>query len=359
MIDLVALVARMLLAAVFAVAGTAKILDHGKFRPTIAAFGVPASLVNSVASVLPAAELVLAVLLLSAHSAWWAALSALGLLLLFILAMAANLALGRTPECRCFGQIRARPIGPATIARNGAFASCAGLIVWAGPSRTSSSALNQLAGALRVHPVALLAVAVVLGAVAGHTFFLWRLFRQHGRLLLRMDDLERRLGAASGPAAADGPPHQGLPPGTPAPSFAVATSSGRTLGLEALRQTQRPVMLIFSDSGCPACTALLPEISRWQEQYADEIRIAVLGHRSDQMIRNMAARHNLQDVLLQNAREVAESYNVLSTPAAVIIRTDGTIGGPVMVGRDAIAKFLQGDADAGARSQLAGPLFEA
>ena len=145
--DLALLCGRILLAAVFAVAGVAKLLNPAETRKTIAEFGVRPILVNSLGSLLPAAELAVAVFLLAAPWAWWGALGALTLLSTFIAAIAMNLLKGRTPACHCFGQIRSKPIGWVTAGRNAALALCAGLIVWAGPNYASSNAVNGLASA--------------------------------------------------------------------------------------------------------------------------------------------------------------------------------------------------------------------
>ena len=44
------------------------------------------------------------------------------LLSLFVIAIAANLLLGRRPDCNCFGQIKSTPIGWTTVVRNAVLA---------------------------------------------------------------------------------------------------------------------------------------------------------------------------------------------------------------------------------------------
>ena len=60
----VLLIARVALAAVFAVAATAKLADPGGSRQAVVAFGAPARLAAPLAVLLPVAELVVAGLLL-------------------------------------------------------------------------------------------------------------------------------------------------------------------------------------------------------------------------------------------------------------------------------------------------------
>src|SRR5213596_875282 len=95
------LLIRLILAAVFAVAGVAKLLDRAGSRQSMREFGVPAALASPFAVLLPFAELATAILLLPAASAWWGAAGALALLALFIVAISVNLARGRTPDCHC------------------------------------------------------------------------------------------------------------------------------------------------------------------------------------------------------------------------------------------------------------------
>ena len=331
--DLALLFGRILLAAVFGFAGVAKLFNPADARKAITDFGVPARLARPLGLVLPAAELAVATLLL-APWAWWGAVGALTLLSAFIVAIAANLAKGRKPACHCFGQLHSKPIGWITVARNGALAICAGLIVWAGPAQTRAGAVNALAGVLHVHPFALAATAAVLTALAIETIFLWQLFRQHGRLLVRMDQLEQRL-------AAPGPPvSQGLPVGAVAPSFSLPTPLRTTVGLATLRQTGTPLLLIFLDPNCQPCAALLPDIAHWQQRYTESIRIAIISRDSAHANGGMAQHLDLADVLLQKDSEVSEAYRVPGTPAAVLILADGTIGHEVALGREAIHSLL-------------------
>src|SRR5260221_3600616 len=131
--DVVLFIARLLLAAVFIVAGFAKLADLPGSRQALRDFGVPAVLANPFGALLPLAEIAVAVALIPRVSAWWGALGALALLLLFVAGIGYNLARGRTPDCHCFGQLHSAPAGWTTLIRNGVLALVAGLIVWFGP----------------------------------------------------------------------------------------------------------------------------------------------------------------------------------------------------------------------------------
>lgn len=344
--DNAVLVSRVLLAAVFAAAGVAKVFGGVEFRRAVAAFGIPDRLVAPIGVGLPALELAVAVLLLSARWAWWGAAMATGVLIAFIVAIAVNLAKGRQPDCHCFGQFHSKPIGPATLARNVALAGCAGLILAGAPDRFNISVLSGLAGVSGVSPIVVALGLVVLVVLAAETFFLWQLFRQQGRLWLRLDQLEQRLV----PFVSKGALMPGLPFGALAPSFELSTPSRAMVGLDTLLQGGRAALLIFSDSNCQPCAMLLPEIKRWQQDYANDVRIALVSRGSEDANRSIAERFDLEDVLFQVDSEVSDAYHVYGTPAAVLVRADGTIGAPVAISRDAIADLLKLYSDPPAQS---------
>jgi hypothetical protein len=88
--DIALLLARLLPASVFVVAGVAKLADRSGTRQALADFGVPSPLVAPLGALLPLAELAVAAALLPASTAWWGALGALVLLLLFVAGIGVN-----------------------------------------------------------------------------------------------------------------------------------------------------------------------------------------------------------------------------------------------------------------------------
>jgi len=138
------LIARLLLAGVFVVAGLAKLGDLAGSRQAMRDFGVPALLAAPFGLLLPLAELAVAIALIPTVSAWWGALGALVLLLLFIVGIGYNLARGRQPECHCFGQLHSTPAGWPTLMRNLVLAIIASFIVGLGRVNAGLSIVNWL-----------------------------------------------------------------------------------------------------------------------------------------------------------------------------------------------------------------------
>ena len=338
--SLVLLLARVLLTAVFIIASLAKLADLSGSRQALHDFGVPARLAAPFGVLLPLCELAVAVALLPAVSAWWAAVGALALLLLFVAGIGYNLARGRTPDCHCFGQLHSAPAGWSTLTRNLVLAVlAAGVVVF---GRTSSgldpvSWLGILALTLRLE---LLGGVLVLAALAVTLWLLTHVLRQQGRLLLRLEAVEARLVEAGlgAPEASAAP--AGLVVGTPAPVFSLVTVSGETLQLSDLLAGRKPVLLLFADPGCGPCTALFPEVGRWQRDYAEKLTLAVISRGSREANQSKVAAHGLERVLLQQDREVQTAYQVTGTPSLVLIRPDGTIGSRLAQGADVIRSLV-------------------
>jgi peroxiredoxin len=159
------------------------------------------------------------------------------------------------------------------------------------------------------------------------------LLRQNGRLLVRLEAVEASLGTGGSVAPSENgtPVHQaeGLPVGSEAPDFSLSGLHGETLTLDALRSSDKPVMLLFTDPGCGPCNALLPEVGRWQEEHAHKLTLALISRGDVEENKTKAQEHGLTNVLLQKDWEVSEAYEVRGTPSAVLIGPDGKIASPV------------------------------
>ncbi|PAP77083.1 TlpA family protein disulfide reductase [Rubrivirga marina] len=338
--------ARLALAAVFLVAGLAKLADVAGSRRALRGFGVPALLAAPLGVALPLVEVVVAVLLLPASTAGAAATAALGLLLVFSVGIGAALLRGQAPDCHCFGQFHSRPAGPATLVRNLALAALAGGV--AAAALNGSAGPGALAWVARLPiatPTGVLALAGV-GVAGGLTWGLLGLLRQNGRLMLRVEALEARLGTSGGPAAV----------GASAPSFRLPALDGADVSLGDVLSGDRPALLVFSDPGCGPCRALLPEVGRWQREHAGRWTTVVVSRGSAEANAAEAARHGLDRVLRQRDREVAEAYDCHGTPGAVLVDAQGRVASPVLEGADAIRAWVTQAALGRALSEAAAPV---
>jgi thiol-disulfide isomerase/thioredoxin len=342
-LDAILLGGRLVLAAVFATAGVAKLADRDGARRAAIGFGAPERLAGPVAFVLPLGELAVAGAVLPAGSARWGALGALSLLGVFTAAIAVNLALGRTPDCHCFGQLHSAPAGPSVLVRNLALAGVAGAVVFAGwndPGPDGLAWIDDLEGATLAAAVAA-GVALVFAAAAVWAFL--HVMRSYGRVLIRLDRLEAAVAGAGIELEEDDSEADefGLPVGVPAPQFEIVDLLGRTVALPDLLAGGRRGLLVFAEQGCGPCQALMPQVAAWQRDYADQLAIAVVGAGRPADVRAEAEEHELGLVLLDTERLLHSAFEAAGTPSAVLIHADATIGSGVAAGAAAIQGLVE------------------
>jgi len=338
-------VLRSLLALVFFVSALTKLADRGGFKSALRSFGVPERLQPALVLLVPVLELAIGIGLLPAASAWLAAAGALGLLIVFTVAIAAALVRGRRPECHCFGQFSSAPVTWKTVLRNGALMVATAAIVIMGTARPEPSLVTWINRLTLPEALGLIAAIVLAAVVSIETRMLARVLRQNGRLLLRIDALEEsqgRAGLGVRPAARGipGDPHAGLPVGAPAPAFRLDRLGGGTSTLAELMALGKPVMLAFVDPQCGPCTALLPELARWGLDLVGRLTLAVITTGSIQANNHKLAGHSLTHILLQKGGEIGEAYRAHGTPSMVLVEPSGVIGSPVAAGAEAIRGLM-------------------
>lgn len=336
---IISLIVRLLIAATFSVAGITKLADPQGTRKAILDFGLPTWASSPVAILLPLAEFAVAVLLIPFSTVPWGSLGAIALLLLFITGISVNLVLGRKPECNCFGQLHSMPIGWPTLARNCALVGGAVFVFWEGHNGSLMNVVGWSKGLSNAETVGIFLGTIVLVVMAGQGWLAFHLLRQNGRLMSRMDALETQVG--SGIASAR--PAAGLPIGSPAPAFELPLQSERlkkSVTLDTLRAKRRPIILIFSDPDCGPCSALLPDIARWQREHASTLTIALISRGSQKANHVKIGEHRMKYVLLQKDREVAAAYKANGTPGAVLVGSDGKIASFLAMGSQAIADLI-------------------
>jgi thiol-disulfide isomerase/thioredoxin len=336
----VALVAaRFLLAAVFLAAGIAKLANGRESIRTLRDFGAP-RFVQPLGALLPPLEIAVAAGLLFVPSAWYAAWGALALLGTFTAGIAANLARGHQPACNCFGQFQVRPISWRTLIRNGLLAGCAAWLIVSGrPQATADpwAFLGRLDNRGR-------RVATVGVALIGFAIF-------HA---LRRDEPDPTTPpslATSEVARPEAAPIQraapgraltgvGLAVGTAAPGFVVPDLEGHQRSLDSLRASGKPVLLLFSSPFCQSCQVLVPKLPGLAAVHEHVLHLVLVSRGSvAQNLEKLNDPGNLP-VLLQQDFEVAEAYDCMSTPAAVIVGTDGAIQSRLAIGALAIEQLI-------------------
>ncbi|HEX8194946.1 MAG TPA: MauE/DoxX family redox-associated membrane protein, partial [Pyrinomonadaceae bacterium] len=270
--EIVLLVARLILAAVFAVAGIAKLFDRAGSEKAIVDFGVPESVAKPFSILLPLAEIATAILLLPLATAWFGAISALALLLVFVSGIAYNFARGNTPDCHCFGQIHSEPVGWSTLIRNSILAAIAGFLVFAGRETAGASAFAWLDDLNTAEKMNLIFGVLTIGLLAFVAFKLKNIQTQQIVLQRHIELIQ--LGEGTGAIVERGdatPPADGLPVGALLPAFSLPGANGKQFLSKDLLKADKPSLLFFVSPSCKPCAALLPDIEDWQRQFGEKI----------------------------------------------------------------------------------------
>jgi thiol-disulfide isomerase/thioredoxin len=295
-------------------------------------FGVPESAARFAGVLLPLVELAVAAALVVQPTARWGAVGALVLLGGFVAGIANALARGQEPDCHCFGRIHSAPAGRSQIARNSGLGAVSIFAIAAGPGPTINGWVEARTAAELV--AVLLGVAVL--SLLATCFYLWR---------------DRRRFRAAIAGAGSGATEPGLPFGTLAPNFSTKGLDGETFTLEELRSRGRPVALVFGSPGCGPCSAIAPDLPRWQETLAGTLTIGIVGVGTYLRYERAAAElgvsvKEVYDRDSHLAREVDElhellaTYRVHATPGAVIVTPEGTVASATVDGRPAIEALI-------------------
>jgi peroxiredoxin len=189
--------------------------------------------------------------------------------------------------------------------------------------------------------------------IAVLTWLLYTLVRQHGRVLVRFDDLHDRVAAIEQlvTRAAGTPEHAteqplGLSPGTPAPDFTLPDLEGRQRQLGEFLGA--PLLLVFFNPRCGFCQKIAPQLA---EIGGEGARILLVSRGEPGEHRRLAREHGWRcDVVLEPDWAVAESYAVPGTPAGYLVAPDGRISTPLAVGADALIALARGEMDGGPAS---------
>jgi peroxiredoxin len=336
-------IVRLFLAAMFVVAGAAKLADRDGSREALSAFGVPDRLAAPGAVALPIVELSAAALLIPSATVTAGAAVSLALLLAFCAGMARSIARGEAPDCHCFGSLHSEPVSRATLLRNLLLAAGSGFVLLASLGGESASAFGWIAD---LSGAALAASVAGLGLLAGIALaglFAFSLLRRQGVLLLRIDALEtalRRHGIPVDDVQPSGEPASGLPVGAEAPEFNLPGVHGETITLAALLAADKPAMLVFTDPGCGPCTALLPQVAAWQRDHEGRLTIALISRGSIDDNRAKAAEHGASRMFVEEGMDVSSLYEAQATPSAVVVSADGRIASHLVGGEPAIRALV-------------------
>jgi peroxiredoxin len=167
--------------------------------------------------------------------------------------------------------------------------------------------------------------------LAAGTFLGYQVVRQNGRILLRLESIERQLAARG---AAQRPAPDGLPVGSVAPDFELPDLAGERHKLSEFRG--RDLLLIFFNPQCGFCTKMAAHLAALPPDGMDggPVPLIVTTGDADQN-RKLVEQHGIRCVvLLQEQMEIASQYHAQGTPMGYRIDADGRIASELTVGAE-------------------------
>jgi peroxiredoxin len=184
--------------------------------------------------------------------------------------------------------------------------------------------------------LALLAFTAIVAWV-----LIFQLLRQHGQLLLRFDRLEERLAASGleGFQVEEGP--QGIPAGSPIPSFRLPDVRGGTASLEDYRGKR--VLLVNWGPSCGFCDAIAPDLAKATGKLRKRNTELVLVTYGDAEA-NLALAHEHGfdcPMLLTDGSHGLEAFSGAGTPAAYLLDEEGRVERGLVFGADKVPELLQ------------------
>ncbi len=177
----------------------------------------------------------------------------------------------------------------------------------------------------------------------------YQLVKQQGRILLRLDELERATTVGRNSAG----PHEhaavdGLPLGTVFPGFELPDLSGKNLSLSDFRGQR--LLLIHWNFDCGFCEAIADDLARLESDLKRRnAQIVLLASGDEPFNREHAARHGLHSpILLTKERGIPEPFKHQGTPVAYFVDEQGQVAAPFASGIDqvlALAERVANSAD--------------
>lgn len=335
--DLVILIIRLALAAIFFVAGFGKLSDLDAGRRSLTSFGVPPLIVPVMAYVLPIVEIAVAALLLWPGASWPGAVLASAMLVTFTAAMLYQLSRGNAPDCNCFGAVHSEPVSAAAIVRNLVFLAASAILVF----RAQGGQGTELANLTRDDSTlifAFAAAAIALLVLIGQRRITGEIAQMSKRL-----NLIELMAAEGGAVRRDeaGSPEDGLPIGAMFPPFELSSAAGGTVDLASILSDGKPFIAFFVSPTCTPCGALAPEIDRWAGELDGRVRILIVS--SGDVEANIAKFNTVRDhlILIENDRELSDVVMAKWTPSAVFVGADGLVRSHVAVGDAAITSMAE------------------
>ena len=324
----VLLSAPILLSITLLISGLAKLGAREGTQDAMRSLRLPLPTMHaSVASVLPAMEIVLALAIWIPAPPLQVLLTGLvtALMFTYLVIIARALTFEEQVHCSCFGTLASPTVSRTTLVRNVILSLLGVLAVAAAGSGAMTTLLVQAPlGLIGLGMALLIAIALTAVTIGGS-----------------VADPEADASTAPAPAAADPDEDELLDyERSPIPAAVLQQPDGRLITLTQLT-AQRAALLVFVTEGCGPCERVLDHAEEWIGELEQTLQVRFVFSRPlDQLRERTTDRvegHALHD--LQFTARTA--LGGTGAPSAVLLGADGQLAGGPVNGGSAVIEFVQ------------------
>jgi peroxiredoxin len=185
------------------------------------------------------------------------------------------------------------------------------------------------------------AFAIVLPwlLIAVGACLVYQLLLQNGRILLRLEAIEKQLAPRGGKKQHEAASPQGLPVSTTAPDFELPDLAGARRKLSEFRG--QDLLLIFFNPSCGFCTKMATDLAALPITGGNGKAMPIVVTTGDaEQNRKLVEQYGIRCVVLrQEKMEVAAQFRAQGTPMGYRIDAEGRIASQLAVGGEALLKL--------------------
>jgi peroxiredoxin len=170
----------------------------------------------------------------------------------------------------------------------------------------------------------------------------YQLVKQQGRILLRLDELEKNKGASNSEpshhhAESERAPDEFM--GTDFPAFKFPDLSGKAVSLEDFRGKQ--VLLLNWNFECGFCELIAPDLVRLQTGLEKQnVQLVLLSYGDPDSNRKQAKEHGLNClILLPKEADRPKPFAHQGTPVGYLLDETGRVARPLASGADEVVEL--------------------
>lgn len=341
--EILLLVVRLFLVAIFALAGIAKLYDLEGSKKAVEDFGVPRGISKIAAILLPLGEIAIAISLLFVQTSWFGAIAGAALLAVFVGGMLWQMWQGNAPDCHCFGQIHSEPVSKKSLLRNAAFVALAVFLIFNGRANQGLDILDNSNNFSEANAMQIILGLAVIGFLAAIVFFLKKISEQQTQIMRRIEVLELLSHEGGKEIERDdvNDPATGLPIGSMVPAFEIPNMAGVKTSFEQILPNDNPTLLFFVSPSCNPCEALKPEFQQWQKDLGKRINFAFISSGKAKDNEKKFGEPGFENLYLQEENEISEMFGAEWTPTAILVNTDRSLASRPAAGDTAIRELVE------------------